>query len=182
MPLLLIILIDSMGFAMLTPLLAAELAPDSTAAIGAGFSEDARYIIYGVATGLYPMMMFFGAPILGQLSDRVGRKRMLLICAAGIVLSYTILSAAFSLGSIILVMLGRALGGMTAASQPISLAALVDVSAPQKRDFWLSMGLLASSVGFVVGTRPEWVVVRQQHYTVVQHTDSAPRHSSSRRA
>jgi MFS transporter, DHA1 family, tetracycline resistance protein len=151
LPLLLIVLIDSMGFAMLTPLLAAELAPDSTAAIGAGLSEDTRYIIYGVATGLYPMMMFFGAPILGQLSDRVGRKRMLLICAVGIVLSYTILSSAFALGSVILVMVGRALGGMTAASQPISLAALVDVSAPEKRDFWLSMGLLASSVGFVVG-------------------------------
>jgi MFS transporter, DHA1 family, tetracycline resistance protein len=151
LPLLLIILIDSMGFAMLTPLLAAELAPDSPSAIGKGLSEDARYIIYGVATGLYPMMMFFGAPILGQLSDRIGRKVMLLVCAGGIVLSYAILSAAFTLGSVILVMFGRALGGTTAASQPISLAALVDVSAPEKRDFWLSMGLLASSVGFVVG-------------------------------
>jgi MFS transporter, DHA1 family, tetracycline resistance protein len=151
LPLLLIILIDSMGFAMLTPLLAAELAPDSKSAIGVGLSEDARYIIYGVATGLYPMMMFFGAPILGQLSDRVGRKLMLLLCAGGIVLSYATLSAAFALGSVVLVMIGRALGGTTAASQPISLAALVDVSAPDKRDFWLSMGLLASSVGFVVG-------------------------------
>ena len=81
LPLLLIVLIDSMGFAMLTPLLAAELAPDSQSAIGKGLSEDARYIIYGVATGLYPMMMFFGAPILGQISDRVGRNRMLLVCA-----------------------------------------------------------------------------------------------------
>ena len=171
-----------MGFAMLTPLLAAELAPDSTAAIGAGLSEDARYIIYGVATGLYPMMMFFGAPILGQLSDRVGRKRMLLICAVGIVFSYTILSSAFALGSVILVMVGRALGGMTAASQPISLAALVDVSAPEKRDFWLSMGLLASSVGFVVGPALSGLLSDSKHYAVVQHTDSAPRHSSSRRA
>jgi MFS transporter, DHA1 family, tetracycline resistance protein len=150
-PLLLIILIDSMGFAMLTPLLAAELAPDSKSAMGAGFSDDARYIIYGIATGLYPMMMFFGAPILGQLSDRVGRKAMLLVCAGGIVLSYATLSAAFVFGSVILVMVGRALGGTTAASQPISLAALVDVSSPEKRDFWLSMGLLGSSVGFVVG-------------------------------
>jgi MFS family permease len=150
-PLLLIILIDSMGFAMLTPLLAAELAPESNAAIGVGLSENARYIIYGVATGLYPLMMFFGAPILGQLSDRLGRKMMLLVCAAGIVWSYVTLSAAFAWGSVGLVMFGRALGGTTAASQPISLAALVDVSAPGKRDFWLSMGLLASSVGFVVG-------------------------------
>ena len=76
-----------MGFAMLTPLLAAELAPDSPSPLGRGLSEDARYIIYGVATGLYPMMMFFGAPILGQLSDRIGRKVMLLICAGGIILS-----------------------------------------------------------------------------------------------
>jgi MFS transporter, DHA1 family, tetracycline resistance protein len=76
---------------------------------------------------------------------------MLLVCAIGIVLSYALLGSAFALGSVILVMVGRALGGMTAASQPISLAALVDVSAPEKRDFWLSMGLLASSVGFVVG-------------------------------
>jgi MFS transporter, DHA1 family, tetracycline resistance protein len=136
---------------ILTPLLAAELAPDAKSAIGVGLSEDARYIIYGVATGLYPMMMFFGAPILGQLSDRLGRKLMLLVCAGGIVLSYATLSAAFALGSVTLVMLGRALGGTTAASQPISLAALVDVSAPERRDFWLSMGLLASSVGFVVG-------------------------------
>jgi MFS transporter, DHA1 family, tetracycline resistance protein len=151
LPLLLVILIDSMGFAMLTPLLAAELAPDSQSAIGKGLSEDARYIIYGVATGLYPMMMFFGAPIFGQLSDRIGRKVMLLICAGGIVLSYALLSVAFTLGSVILVMVGRALGGTTAASQPISLAALVDASAPERRDFWLSMGLLASSVGFVVG-------------------------------
>ena len=79
-------------------------------------------------------------------------------------------------------MVGRALGGLTAASQPISLAALVDVSAPEKRDFWLSMGLLASSVGFVVGPALSGLLSDSKHYAVVQHTDSAPRHSSSRRA
>jgi len=150
-PLLLIVLIDSMGFAMLTPLLAAALEPESKSAIAEGFSEDGRYLIYGFATGLYPMMMFFGAPILGQLSDRAGRKAVLLVCAGGIVLSYAMLSAAFAFGSVLSLMAGRALGGTTAASQPISLAALVDVCSPEKRDFWLSMGLLASSVGFVVG-------------------------------
>ena len=86
-PLLLLILIDAIGFAMLTPLLAAALAPESNAPLAAGTTEDGRHLIYGFATGLYPMMMFFGAPILGQLSDRVGRKMILLVCAAGIVLS-----------------------------------------------------------------------------------------------
>ena len=60
-PLLLLILIDSMGFGILTPLLASALAPESDSALCRGFSRDHRYLIYGFAAGLYPMM-FFLAP------------------------------------------------------------------------------------------------------------------------
>lgn len=150
-PLLLLILIDAMGFAMLTPLLAAELVDGAASPLASAVVPDSRHLVYGFATGLYPIMTFLGAPILGQLSDRAGRKAVLIICAAGILLSYGILSAAFAVGSVFLLMLGRFVGGATAASQAISLAALVDVCRPEKKDFWLSMGLLASSLGFVVG-------------------------------
>ncbi|CAN5691852.1 MFS transporter [soil metagenome] len=150
-PLLLLILIDAMGFAMLTPLLASALADGSTAPLAGAVSPGARSLVYGISTGLYPIMTFLGAPLLGQFSDRVGRKSVLLICAGGILLSYAILSAAFAVGSVFLLMAGRFVGGVTAASQAISLAALVDVCRPEKKDFWLSMGLLASSLGFVIG-------------------------------
>ena len=56
------------------------------------------------------MMIFFGAPILGQLSDRVGRKTILQVCVMGIVLAYVIISTAFALGSVLLLMIGRVLG------------------------------------------------------------------------
>jgi len=151
LPLLLIVLIDAMGFAMLTPLLALALADGSVAALARGTTPESRHLIYGFATGLYPIMMFVGAPILGQLSDRVGRKRILILCVTGMLLSYAIISAAFAFGSVPLLMAGRFLGGVTAASQALSLAALVDVCLPERKDFWLSMGLLASSLGFVVG-------------------------------
>ena len=150
-PLLLLILIDAIGFAMLTPLLASALAPGSNAALQNGLSANARHLVYGFATGLYPTMTFFGAPVLGRLSDRIGRKVVLLVCAGGIVASYITISAAFAWGSVSLLMAGRFLGGLTAASQAISLAALVDVCRPQRKDFWLSMGLLSSSLGFVIG-------------------------------
>src|SRR5260370_25985214 len=150
-PLLLLILIDAIGFALLTPLLAAALAPGSDAALQAGLSANARHLVYGVAAGSYPLMTFFGAPILGQLSDRLGRKTILLVCAGGIVASYFTIIAAFAYGSISLLMAGRFIGGVTAASQAVSLAAIVDVCRPERKDFWLSMGLLSSSLGFVLG-------------------------------
>jgi DHA1 family tetracycline resistance protein-like MFS transporter len=150
-PLLLLILIDAIGFALLTPLLAAALAPGSDAALQAGLSPNARHLVYGFASGLYPLMTFFGAPILDQLSDRLGRKTILLVCAGGIVASYFTIIAAFAYGSISLLMAGRFIGGVTAASQAVSLAAIVDVCPPERKDFWLSMGLLSSSLGFVLG-------------------------------
>lgn len=150
-PLLLLILVDAIGFAMLTPLLASALADGSDAGISKGLSATERHLVYGIATGLYPIMTFFGAPILGQLSDRLGRKTILLVCATGIAASYVVISAAFAWGSIALLMAGRMIGGLTAASQAVSLAAVVDVCRPERKDFWLSMGLLCSSLGFVLG-------------------------------
>jgi DHA1 family tetracycline resistance protein-like MFS transporter len=150
-PLLLLILVDAIGFAMLTPLLASALADGSDVGIAKGLSPIQRHLVYGIATGLYPIMTFFGAPILGQLSDRLGRKTILLVCATGIAASYVVISAAFAWGSIALLMAGRVIGGVTAASQAVSLAAVVDVCRPGRKDFWLSMGLLCSSLGFVLG-------------------------------
>ena len=151
-PLLLLILIDSTGFGMLTPLLAGALAPESDSPISHGFSEDRRYLIYGFATGLYPAMIVLAAPILGQLSDRMGRRTILQVCAAGIIFGYVVINTAFALGSVVLLMIGRALGGATGGSRAISMAALTDVCSPRNKDFWLSMGLLASSGGFVIGS------------------------------
>jgi MFS family permease len=150
-PLLLLILVDAIGFAMLTPLLASALADGSGAAIQAGLSPTERNLVYGIATGIYPLMTFFGAPILGQLSDRLGRKAILLVCAIGIMASYVTICGAFAIGSIWLLMAGRFVGGLTAASQAVALASLVDVCRPERKDFWLSMGLLCSSLGFVLG-------------------------------
>jgi MFS transporter, DHA1 family, tetracycline resistance protein len=147
-PLLLLILIDSTGFGMLTPLLAGALAPESDSPISHGFSEDRRYLIYGFATGLYPAMIFLAAPILGQLSDRMGRRTILQVCAASIILGYAVINTAFALGSVVLLMIGRVPGG----SRAISMAGLTDVCSPRNKDFWLSMGLLASSGGFVIGS------------------------------
>jgi MFS transporter, DHA1 family, tetracycline resistance protein len=78
----------------------------------------------------------------------MGRRTILQVCAASIILGYAVINTAFALGSVVLLMIGRVPGG----SRAISLAGLTDVCSPRNKDFWLSMGLLASSGGFVIGS------------------------------
>ena len=87
---------------------------------------------------------------------------ILQVCAAGIVLAYVTISTAFALGSVLLLMAGRVLGGATGGSRAISMAALADVCSPKNKDFWLSMGLLASSGGFVIGSALSGLLANNQ--------------------
>ncbi len=142
LPLCLLIFIDAMGFAMVAPILAAH--PLSA-------SRSIQAIIYGAAIGIYPLATFFAAPILGTLSDQAGRLPVMLICGAGLATSYAAIAAGLQIESAALVILGRLVGGSTAATQAVALAALADAGAHETRDERINAGLFASSFGFVCG-------------------------------
>lgn len=141
-PLALFIFIDAMGFAMVAPILAAH--PVSS-------SPTHQAIIYGVAMGIFPLATFFAAPVLGAMSDRIGRRPMMLFCGFG--LSSTFILIAFGLlkDSATLIILGRLIGGFMGATQAIALAAMADAGEPSGKDSRINIGLLSSSLGFVLG-------------------------------
>jgi DHA1 family tetracycline resistance protein-like MFS transporter len=141
-PLYLVIFIDAMGFAMIAPILAAH--PLFT-------SATAQAIFYGAAVGIYPLATFFAAPALGNLSDRYGRLPVLVLCGCGLAVSYAFIAFGLLTASATLVILGRLLGGGTAATQAVALAALADAGPLLTKDNRVSFGLLASSLGFVIG-------------------------------
>jgi len=141
-PLCLIVLIDAMGFAMLGPILAARPLSDD---------PGTANILYGLAVGLYPLATFFAAPILGGFSDRIGRRPVLLFCGCGLAISYVVIACGLEWQSAALILLGRTIGGLTAATQAIALAALADIGPAEGKDRRITHGLLASSLGFVLG-------------------------------
>ncbi len=142
LPLCLLVFVDAMGFAMIVPILASNPLSENPLL---------QSVLYGLAVGIYPLATFFAAPLLGILSDRKGRLPIMLLCGAGLIASYAAIAVGFEVGSPTLVILGRLVGGLTAATQALALAALSDLGDRGSKDARINLGLLSSSLGFVLG-------------------------------
>jgi len=98
--------------------------------------------------GTWGLMQFFAGPILGVLSDRVGRRPVLLISTFGLAVDFLFMALAPTLWWLYL---GRVLNGMTAASFSTAGAYLADVTPPERRARSFGMLQSAFSFGFLLG-------------------------------
>jgi MFS family permease len=87
LPLCAVLVIDGMTIGVVFPELAPMFLNPKTAILPAHTSELMRHLYYGLSLSLPSLLMFFGAPILGDLSDRFGRKRVLIAGLFGVALS-----------------------------------------------------------------------------------------------
>lgn len=108
-------------------------------------------MIYGLLTAAYPMMSFLAAPILGQLSDRYGRRRVLAVCLSGTAIGYALFAIAILTKNLPLLFLSRMLDGITGGNISVAQAAVADVSTPETRA--KNFGLLGAAfgLGFILG-------------------------------
>jgi DHA1 family tetracycline resistance protein-like MFS transporter len=104
------IVLDAIGIGLIFPILP-SLLQDVT-----HVENVAPYI--GIMTALYAVMQFICAPVLGSLSDRLGRRPVLLISIAGAAINYLFLAFAPSLW---MLLLGRAIAGLTGANMSVAL-------------------------------------------------------------
>lgn len=102
----------------------------------------------GLFTATWCVAQFFGAPVLGALSDKFGRRPVLLISLFGLALDYLLLAFAPSLAWLFV---GRVLSGITAAGGATANAYIADVTPPDKRAGVFGMVGAAWGVGFIVG-------------------------------
>jgi DHA1 family tetracycline resistance protein-like MFS transporter len=135
-------LIDFTGFGIIIPVLP-KLIEELT---GGGLSVAAVY--GGWLTISYSAMQFIGAPILGGLSDRFGRRPVLLASLFGLGLDYVFLAFA---PTIAWLFVGRIIAGITGASFTTAMAYIADVSEPEKRAQNFGMVGAAFGIGFIVG-------------------------------
>jgi len=104
--------------------------------------------IYGLFGTVWALMQFFFSPLLGALSDRFGRRPVILISCFGLGLDYILMAMAPTLWWLFV---GRVISGITAASFPTAGAYIADVTPPEKRAASFGMIGAAWGLGFVMG-------------------------------
>lgn len=136
------LLIDITGLGLIIPVVP-KLIEELT---HAGISEASKY--GGWLTFTFAIMQFIFSPILGGLSDRYGRRPILLFALLGLALDYLFLSFAPSL---IWLFVGRALSGITGASITTATAYIADISTAENRAKNFGMIGAAFGLGFIIG-------------------------------
>jgi DHA1 family tetracycline resistance protein-like MFS transporter len=151
LPLFLVIVIDTMGFGLVMPIFGPLFVMKTGGILPADVSDAMRNLLYGVAFGSFSILMLFGAPILGDLSDYLGRKKVLIIALLATAVSWFVAAWGVLFHSIYLLILGRCFAGLAAGSQPIAQAAMADVSSHENKASNMSLMIFASCLGFVIG-------------------------------
>ncbi|BBI92639.1 MFS transporter [Serratia symbiotica] len=145
----LVIFIDNLGASLIIPMLK-PIVHDLAAGLISEGSESFRNGVYGMALGAFSIAMFFGAPLLGALSDGLGRKKTLLLCLCGLAMSYVFLAFALAFKSLWLFMAGRLIGGFFSGSLPVAQAAIIDVTEEKQRAKYIGYIMFFVSLGYVV--------------------------------
>lgn len=104
--------------------------------------------IYGLFGSVFALMQFLFSPVLGSLSDRFGRRPVILISCAGLGLDYLLMALAPSLAWLFV---GRIISGITSSTYGTASAFIADVTPPEERAAKFGMLGVAFGVGFIIG-------------------------------
>ncbi|MDG1138047.1 MAG: MFS transporter [Opitutales bacterium] len=118
-----------------------------------GFAPESSFrfetVIFGGALGsLYALLQFFFAPVWGRLSDRIGRRPILIYTLGGTALGYALWIFA---GDFWVLVLSRILGGMAGGNLSVATAAIADVTSRESRSKGMALVGIAFGLGFILG-------------------------------
>jgi len=134
------VFIDLIGFGIVLPVL--PLYAKTYGAAG---------IIAGLIVASYSLMQFLFAPWWGRLSDRIGRRPVLLISTAGACISYILFALACYYESLWGLLASRMAAGVCGANLSVASAYIADVSSPEDRSKRMGLIGMAFGLGFIVG-------------------------------
>ncbi len=131
------VVIDLIGFGIVIPIL--PLWAEDLGASGT---------VVGMLTAVYSLMQFIFAPVLGRISDRYGRRPVILASLLGSAVSYVIIGLA---GSVAVLFIARILSGISGASYSTAQAYVADITTKETRARGMGLIGAAFGIGFIIG-------------------------------
>ena len=137
LPIFIIVLIDLMGLTIIIPMMPLYAV-----------SFGADPIALGLLGAMYPAAQFIGAPLLGRLSDKIGRRPVLLLSQIGTLIGFLLLGTANSLW---VLYLSRFIDGLSGANISTAQAVISDVTSEKNRTKGMGLIGAAFGIGFIIG-------------------------------
>ena len=146
-------LLDLIGFGIVLPLLPALFTdPDSPhTLLHAGMSYKQGYILFGLLIAIYPFFQFFTAPIWGQFSDRIGRRKLLAASMLAMSVSNGLFAVGLAYKMLPLLFIAKAMAGASGGNLSITQAVVADLYEPRARAKQFGIIGAGFGIGMVLG-------------------------------
>ncbi len=147
------VFVDLLGVGILIPVVPQLLANPRSEyfLLPKNMSLNQGFILLGFLTAAFPLAQFLATPILGQLSDKFGRKKILALSLAGTCLSYVVFALGIYFRNLPLLFVSRAFDGVTGGNISVAQAAIADVTEPKDRAKNFGLIGAAFGLGFILG-------------------------------
>lgn len=149
--LLFIMFIDGVGMSLVLPLSGDLFSPGAYSLLSASSPAWLNQFYYGANLAAFSIAMIFGASILGQLSDKYGRKLTLNLSLLGALAGYLLCAFAVVIKEPSLFIIGRIIDGLTAGSIPVAQAILTDLDSKSNQMTGIGRVMFAVTSGYMLG-------------------------------
>jgi DHA1 family tetracycline resistance protein-like MFS transporter len=143
------VFLDMLGIGIIIPVVAPVIINSDILSDSVSFSQ--KTLILGFLISSFPISQFFGAPFLGSLSDRIGRKRSLIYSILGSALGYFIFSYGIVEKNIYMLFLGRIIDGLSGGNVSVIYSSLADISDEKTKARNFGLVGAAFGLGFIFG-------------------------------
>ncbi len=145
----LITFIDLVGIGIIIPII--PLIFFETPILADSVPYAARTVILGLLLSIFPLMQFFGAPLLGAFADKHGRKPVLTLSILGICISYILFAVGLWMNMLWLLFFSRALAGFCGGNLSVVKSVIADISDEKSKVKNFGMMGMAFGLGFIFG-------------------------------
>lgn len=147
----LLLFINAMSIGLVFPIFAPLFTESAHTLFAPGTSQSTGTFLYTMILTIPTIFMIIGAPFLGRLSDRFGRRQILLIGLSGVAISFILSAFGIVSKSLYVLFFSRALAGFMDGSEAIAQAAIADFTPLESKARNMGYATFAGTIGFIIG-------------------------------